>query len=306
MECNWPKGALGNSGTRAQTRLMMRVLIVSSFVAGSNVGGSVALKILPQLGCDPFLLPTTMLGRHPGWGAPGGGALPDALFAGMIEGLVANQVPESCVALVTGYFASAEQVRKTAELIDTHLPSGHPVIVDAVMGDFGKGLYVKEDVAEAIVELLIPRASLIKCNAWEFWEIERRLGNRSVMPDSPQDLSVLADHLNLLPTRRGRWIVTSVDDGALTGLFGFHGFDNVYSGIERRDVDYLPNGLGDTITAILAQVSHGPQTNIADYVSAVMRYIPGLVDAQLRDRASELNLSVFASASPVGVSFAER
>ncbi|MAK62843.1 MAG: pyridoxine kinase [Ponticaulis sp.] len=272
---------------------MKRVLVISSFVAGSNVGGNVALKILPQLGCEANLLPTVLFGRHPGWGLPGGGAVPDEYFAGITSALVANEIPQKSSAIVTGYFASAKQVKQTAELIDRHMSSDQPLIVDAVMGDFGKGLYVKEEVAEAIVSLLIPRARLVKCNAWEFWEIERRLGNRSSMPECPQNLTVLSDHLKMLPTRRGRWLVTSVQDGPLTGLFGFHESDNAYSGIERRQVDHLPNGLGDAITALVALASHSPQTTISDYIGQAMRYLSALIDVQITDRASELNLLGF-------------
>lgn len=280
---------------------MKRVLMISSFVAGSNVGGGLSLKVLSRLDVDLALVPTTLLGRHPGWGAPGGGAVPVELFAGMIEGLVANGVPEQAEAVVTGYFASADQVRRTADLIDDHVPSGVPIIVDAVMGDFGKGLYVKEEVADAIVRLLVPRASLVKCNAWEFWELERRLGNCSVPPNELQDLSEFARHLTFLPSRRGRWLVTSVNDGDQTGLFGFHGFDNAYSGILRKEAEFLPNGLGDAITALLTLVPDTPQTRIRDYIGTVMRFLPALVDAQITDRQSELSLKEFVGGSGVSV-----
>ena len=41
------------------------------------------------------------------------------------------------------------------------------IVVDPIMGDVGKGLYVSEEVADAIEHELAPIAHLIAPNAWE-------------------------------------------------------------------------------------------------------------------------------------------
>ena len=41
------------------------------------------------------------------------------------------------------------------------------ILVDPVMGDAGKGLYVPSDVALAIASDLVPRADVVRLNAWE-------------------------------------------------------------------------------------------------------------------------------------------
>ena len=51
---------------------MRRILILSSFVAAIRVGGGLQALVLARLGVEPVLVPTTLFGRHPGYGPPGG------------------------------------------------------------------------------------------------------------------------------------------------------------------------------------------------------------------------------------------
>ena len=52
---------------------MPLALILSSLVAASRVGGGVSERVLNAAKIDTMLVPTVLFGRHPGWGAPGGG-----------------------------------------------------------------------------------------------------------------------------------------------------------------------------------------------------------------------------------------
>lgn len=261
--------------------------MISSFVAGSNVGGSLAMKVLPAFGLDVSLLPTTLLGRHPGWGAPGGGAVPDALFSGMADGLAANGIPASADIVLTGYFASAAQVSLAANIIRKQVRKDAVVIVDTILGDFGKGLYVKEEVAAAMVKELLPLASLVKGNAWEFWEMERRCGHVNALPDQPCHLETLSGHLLHLSHRPARWVVTSAEHDNMIGVFGFEGRQTAYAGIPKRAAGVLPNGMGDFITLLLAACRSAA---LQDQLESVMMSLPVLLDGQITDQLTELNL----------------
>eukprot|EP01035_Chromulina_nebulosa_P068331 gene68332-93637_t len=118
---------------------MPLVLILGSHVAGSRVGGTLASLALAQspMKIDPVHVPTTLLGRHPGWGAPGGGPVSPDLFAGMLEGIAANGLFALVDGVLTDYFASAEQVQIAARAIDA-VKSANPkaiILVDPVLGD---------------------------------------------------------------------------------------------------------------------------------------------------------------------------
>jgi pyridoxine kinase len=160
---------------------MPLALIISSHVASSRVGGFVQVMALAQMKVDPILVPTVLFGRHPGWGAPGGAAVPTETFQGVLDGIEANGLFGLIDIVITGYFSSAGQVKAAAKTIDSirsqrrtgaYWPKAK-VIVDPIMGDTDKGLYVLGEVAEAIMTDLVPRADLVTPNTWE---LERMSG----------------------------------------------------------------------------------------------------------------------------------
>src|SRR4051812_12022512 len=159
---------------------MPLALIMSSHVAGSRVGGSAQALALAQFKIDPVVVPTVLYGRHPGWGSPGGAQAPLEVFEGMLDGIEANGLFGMADVVITGYFASAAQVRAAARAIDAVRGAPRPedakrpiIIVDPTLGDAGKGLYVPQEVAQAVVGELIPRADIVAPNAWE---LERLTG----------------------------------------------------------------------------------------------------------------------------------
>lgn len=150
---------------------MAVVLILGSHVASSRVGGTLAslTLALSPFEIEPIHVPTTLLGRHPGWGTPGGGAVPDALFSGMLEGIASNGLFAGIDAVLTNYFANAAQLEITARAIDA-IKAANPgtlVLVDPVMGDAPAGLYVSSDTAAAMGDHLVPRADFLTPNLWE-------------------------------------------------------------------------------------------------------------------------------------------
>jgi pyridoxine kinase len=138
-------------------------------VASSRVGGGAQSMALARLGLEPILVPTVQFGRHPGWGAPGGKPAEADTMAAMLQGVDAQGHMGRLAAVITGYFASADQVAVAAGALATARAAspGALIVVDPVMGDEGAGLYVREAVANAIEASLIPRADVIAPNAWE-------------------------------------------------------------------------------------------------------------------------------------------
>jgi pyridoxine kinase len=145
------------------------ILILSSFVASSPVGGGMQARVLARMGFEPVLVPTVLYGRHPGLGAPGGGAVAPAVFASLLEGIAANGVLETAQAVLCGYFADPAQVAIAAETVDAARAAspGVTIVVDPIMGDGAGGLYVREAVAAALATELVARADLVCPNAFE-------------------------------------------------------------------------------------------------------------------------------------------
>ncbi|PXA86848.1 pyridoxine kinase, partial [Caulobacter sp. D4A] len=97
---------------------MPLALLISSHVAGSQVGATAQAAALTQFRIDTMVVPTVLYGRHPGWGVPGGAPVPIEVVEGMLDGLEANGLFGLTDLVITGYFASAAQVRAAARAID--------------------------------------------------------------------------------------------------------------------------------------------------------------------------------------------
>ncbi len=193
---------------------------MSSYVAGSRVGGSVAPYVLGPMKVDPVHVPTCLFGRHPGWGPPGGAAVEADVMAKMLEGIEANGLFSKVDAVVTGHFSHPEQIAVAIDAIariraaprgkaHEHAPEKPIIIVDPVMGDAGPGLYIKQPVAEVLARDLVPLADVIAPNLWEF---ARLTGADIASLRTPEDVARIARQ------RGGRWLISSVPSPAGIGV----------------------------------------------------------------------------------------
>jgi pyridoxine kinase len=148
---------------------MPLALILSSHVAASRVGGGAQALALARFGIDAAVIPSVLFGRHPGWGAPGGGPVEAETMRAMVDGVAANSLLAQTDAVITGYFVNPAQVRLAGETID-RVRASQPfarVIVDPVLGDAGRGFFVSPEVCRAVKEELVPRADLVTPNLFE-------------------------------------------------------------------------------------------------------------------------------------------
>jgi pyridoxine kinase len=232
---------------------MPLVLVISSYVAGSRVGGGIAPFVLGPMKVDPVHVPTCLFGRHPGWGPPGGTAVEAEVMAKMLEGIEANGLFSLVDAVVTGHFSAPEQVavavnaisriraaprgQKPQERAHAHAPDKPIVIVDPVMGDAGPGLYVKAPVAEALARDLVPKADIVAPNLWEF----ARLAGVDVSAfTSAEDVARVARE------KGGRWLISSVPSPAGVGVLHVDG--KALFAETPLVPGKIPNGTGDVLT----------------------------------------------------------
>jgi pyridoxine kinase len=144
------------------------ILSMQSQVAGARVGNSVAAFAMERLGVRVWQLPTTMLGRRPDHGAPGGGPLPAETLSSLFEGLAADGRLGEIDAVLTGYLGESEQVAVILDAVE-RVKSANPKAVfvcDTVLGDDGK-MYVSETIADAVINGLAPHADWLAPNLFE-------------------------------------------------------------------------------------------------------------------------------------------
>jgi pyridoxine kinase len=219
---------------------MALVLILGSHVAGSRVGGTLvnlALALSP-FAIDPVHVPTTLLGRHPGWGAPGGEAVSDDVFTGMLEGIAANGLFGLVDGIITNYFANPAQVMIAARAIGA-VKAASPraiVLVDPVMGDDPSGRYISEDVCAALIEHLLPCADYLTPNLWE-------LGHITGLPTTSLDQIRYAARTLGKPA-----VVTSVVTAEGIGAMLVDG-DQSWR-VAHKAIQSVPKGTGDLVAAL--------------------------------------------------------
>jgi pyridoxine kinase len=237
------------AGRLACGQTMPLVLVISSYVAASRVGGGIAPYVLGPMKVDPVHVPTCLFGRHPGWGPPGGGAVAAEMMGQMLEGIRANNLFGLMDAMVTGHFSAPDQVAVACETIDriratprreshAHFPAKPLVIIDPVMGDEAPGLYIKQETAAALMADLVPRADLLAPNLWEFAKLTGTgIGALATAEDVAREAR----------SRGGRWLISSVPSPRGIGVL-YVDPDVALFAETTRIAGRIPNGTGDMLT----------------------------------------------------------
>jgi pyridoxine kinase len=144
------------------------ILSIQSQVAGARVGNSVAAFAMERLGVRVLQLPTTLLGRRPDHGPPGGGPIPAEMLAALFGGLAADGLLGEIDAVLTGYLGGGDQVAVILDAVE-RVKAANPKAVfvcDPVLGDDGR-LFVKDELADAMLNGLAPHADWLTPNAFE-------------------------------------------------------------------------------------------------------------------------------------------
>ena len=219
------------------------VLVISSQVIDGQVGIQAIAPGLRAFGLGCIGVPTTLLAAHPAAypqaGPPAGGALPAAQITEFADWLVSAGAFDRLAGVLTGYMPSVEHVEATAGVIDmlrAHKP-GLTVCCDPICGDNDQ-LYLPQEVAAALGEHLMPRASIATPNLFE-------LGHLTGMGalEQTQDAARAAVQLNVpevivtsAPGPKGRIATLLVSDQLLR--------------CETLAVPQVPHGMGDLFSAL--------------------------------------------------------
>ncbi|WFD33811.1 pyridoxal kinase [Malassezia cuniculi] len=144
-----------------------KLLSIQSHVASGHVGNSAAAFPLLLLGWDAEFVNTVQFSNHTGY-ARWGGIRFDATH---LEDIFSNMRRNGLLRharMLTGYTPSPEALTCVKELV-TELRKNNPELVyllDPVMGDMGRGMYVNPDVLP-IYRSMLPLATVICPNQFE-------------------------------------------------------------------------------------------------------------------------------------------
>jgi pyridoxine kinase len=148
---------------------MGAILSIQSHVVYGHVGNSAVAFALQRLGREVWPLHTVQFSSHAGYPGWRGEAFPPAWIGACVEGLDAIGVLERCDGVVTGYLGAAEMGEAAlAAVAKVRARSpGAAYACDPVIGDEGRGIYVRPGVPEFFRDRALPAATLVSPNAFE-------------------------------------------------------------------------------------------------------------------------------------------
>jgi pyridoxine kinase len=147
----------------------MAVLSIQSHVVFGYAGNTAAVFPLQRLGREVWAINTVEFSNHTGYGAWRGKVLGAELAADLVTGLEERGVLNRCEAALSGYLGDASVAMAIVDAVKK-VRSVSPNAIyacDPVMGDVGRGFYVKPDIPGIFKKELIPLADIVTPNQFE-------------------------------------------------------------------------------------------------------------------------------------------
>jgi pyridoxine kinase len=147
----------------------MNVLSIQSSVVYGRVGNRAAVPVLERLGHDVWPVNTVAFSNHPAHGGFAGRVVPAGEVADLLDGLAARGILGRCDAVLSGYLGDPETGAVVAKAV-SRVRAANPDALyccDPVIGEVGRGVYVRPGVPEAFRDRLVPMADMITPNPFE-------------------------------------------------------------------------------------------------------------------------------------------
>ncbi|MEU6024286.1 pyridoxal kinase PdxY [Micromonospora sp. NPDC047134] len=147
----------------------MKILSIQSSVAYGYVGNSAAVFPLQRLGHEVWPVLTVHFSNHTGYGAWRGPLLAPADVAEVIAGIADRGVLGDADAVLSGYLgdpAMGSVILDAVSLVKTANPDA-VYCCDPVMGDVGRGMFVRPGIPEYLRDVVVPRADIVTPNHFE-------------------------------------------------------------------------------------------------------------------------------------------
>jgi pyridoxine kinase len=147
----------------------INILSIQSSVVYGHVGNSAAVFPLQRLGVEVWPINTVHFSNHTGYGSWRGAVLPTPVVEDLVLGLTERGVLPLCDGLLSGYMGDAALGRVILDLVQrvrTVNPSA-VYCLDPVMGDVGRGFYVRPGISELMRDEALPLATVITPNQFE-------------------------------------------------------------------------------------------------------------------------------------------
>jgi len=200
----------------------VNILSIQSHVAYGHVGNAAAVFPMQRLGVEVWPIHTVQFSNHTGYGAWTGRVFDGATIAELVEGIAHRGVLAQCDGVLSGYMGSAEIgaaiLAAVARVRETN--PGALYCCDPVIGDVGRGVFVRPGIPEFMRGKALPAADIVTPNQFELDFLSglatgtlaqakeavaavQRLGPRVVLVTSLHTAETPADAIDLLAGEGG-------------------------------------------------------------------------------------------------------
>ncbi|MDR0377230.1 MAG: pyridoxal kinase PdxY [Spirochaetaceae bacterium] len=147
----------------------MAILSIQSHVVYGHAGNSAAVFPLQRLGREVWAINTVEFSNHTGYGAWRGRVLETELAGELVEGVADRGVLAQCEAVLSGYMGDAAIGRAVLDAVRRVRAAAPDALYccDPVMGDVGRGFYVKPGIPEIFKTQVVPQADIVTPNQFE-------------------------------------------------------------------------------------------------------------------------------------------
>lgn len=227
------------------------VLSIQSHVAFGHVGNAAAVFTLQRQGVEVINVHTVQFSNHTGYGAVKGQVFSAEHIRDVLQGVKERGALGRCQAILSGYLGDASSGQAVLHAVAEvrALNPDADYLCDPVMGDVGRGVYVKPDIPDVLREQVLPAASIITPNRFEF-ELLTQQGVTS--------LHNAIEHARALITRLPylRCVtITSLDTPDIPAdelyTVAVTAEQAWYVASPKLPIEPLPTGLGDTFSAVM-------------------------------------------------------
>ncbi|WP_201859945.1 pyridoxal kinase PdxY [Microvirga soli] len=147
----------------------MNVLSIQSHVAYGHVGNASAVFPMQRLGVEVWPIHTVQFSNHTGYGSWKGRVFDGPAIEDLVEGIAERGVLDRCDGVLSGYMGSADIGNAILSAV-ARVRSLNPEALyccDPVIGDVGRGVFVRPGIPEFMREQAVPAADIITPNQFE-------------------------------------------------------------------------------------------------------------------------------------------
>ncbi len=226
----------------------MSILSIQSHVAYGYVGNRAAAFPLERLGFDVWIINTVQFSNHTGYETWKGDVFSAAHIGNVFEGIAERGALGNCQAVLSGYMGDLGTGNAILEAVRA-VKKANPRAVyccDPVMGDYGRGYFVREGIPGFMRDAALREADLITPNQFE----AEALSSVAILEDEDALRAVrvlhgLGPRVVLVTSYRSRRI-----EKGKTALFMSDGSDCLVVETPELPFTVAPNGAGDLASAL--------------------------------------------------------